>query len=117
MSVSIEVVLWPKRDSDKVVRAGYVKIGGMAQINISVMETNGRYWISYPSYKKADGTWQETAGPLNKEARDFILDCVISEMNKSGSGGSSSKPAAPKKEETKSDPAQREETGSMETPW
>ena len=116
MSVKVEVKLWPKREGGIGERQGFVKIDGFVQININVMKNDrGGYWISYPSYKKADGTWQETAGPVNKEARDFILDSVMKYMQSEGSADAQPKTAPV--EQTKTAEATRRDPGSMEVPF
>lgn len=117
MSVNIEVKLWPKRDQPVGERSGFVKIADAIQINIIVMKTNGRYWVKYPSYKKSDGTWQETAGPVGKEVRDAINEAVTKYIENESS--SSSEPQAkPKTETVKSGEApKRDDPGSIEAPW
>lgn len=113
MSVSIEVKLWPKNDRAPGERTGFIKVGGTVQINIVVMKTDGRYWIKYPSFKKADGTWQETAGPVSKEAREAIIEAVNKYIEAEGSSEPKQKTETVKSGEA----VKREDPGSIEAPW
>lgn len=97
MALTVKVHLWDKRPTDKYVAAGYVVVNDAIQINITLWGDDSRgYFISYPGYKKQDGKWQETAGPVNKEIREAILDAV--QRAKTQTGKAESKPA-PKKTE------------------
>ena len=78
--MKINVRMWPKRASDKHSGSGFVVIADAIQLNFTIWGDSSKgYFISYPGYKKTDGKWQETAGPINKEVRDSISDAILKE--------------------------------------
>ena len=87
--MDIQVTLWENSASGNVLAKGFVRIGGFVQINIAVLNGRNGPFVSYPSYKKQDGSYQETAGPAHKEAREAITAAVIQAYSK----GSSSTPS------------------------
>lgn len=87
--MDIQVTLWDNSASGNVLAKGFVRIGGFVQINIAVLNGRNGPFVSYPSYKKQDGNYQETAGPAHKEAREAITAAVIQAYSK----GSNSTPS------------------------
>ena len=87
--MDIQVTLWENSASGNVLAKGFVRIGGFVQINIAVLNGRNGPFVSYPSYKKQDGSYQETAGPAHKEAREAITAAVIQAYSK----GSNSTPS------------------------
>lgn len=81
--MDIQVTLWENSASGNVLAKGFVRIGGFVQINIAVLNGRNGPFVSYPSYKKQDGSYQETAGPAHKEAREAITAAVIQAYNNS----------------------------------
>ena len=78
--MKINVRMWPKRASDKHSGSGFVVIADAVQLNFTIWGDSSKgYFVSYPGYKKTDGKWQETAGPINKEARDSISEAILKE--------------------------------------
>lgn len=81
--MDIQVTLWENSASGNALAKGFVKIGGFVQINIVVYNGRNGLFIGFPSYKKQDGTYQETAGPVSKEAREAITAAVSKVYNNS----------------------------------
>lgn len=81
--MDIQVTLWENSTSGNILAKGFVRIGGFVQINIAVLNGRNGPFVSYPSYKKQDGSYQETAGPAHKEAREAITAAVIQAYNNS----------------------------------
>ena len=78
--MKINVRMWPKRDTDKHSGSGFVVVADAIQLNFTIWGDSSKgYFVSYPGYKKADGKWQETAGPINREARDTISEAILKE--------------------------------------
>lgn len=80
--MDIQVTLWENSSNGSTLARGFVKIGGFVQINISIYSGRNGPFIAFPSYKKQDGTWQETAGPVSKESREAITAAVLNAYNK-----------------------------------
>lgn len=83
--MDIQVTLWENSANGSVLAKGFVKLGGFVQINITLFSGRSGPFISFPSYKKQDGTWQETAGPVSKEFREAITAAVVEAYNRSSS--------------------------------
>ena len=74
--------------------------------------TNG-YFVSMPSRKRPDGTYQDIAHPINNEMRRMIEDAVLGEYEKERTAGASLQGAAepaPEAEPAAEEPLE-EETG------
>jgi hypothetical protein len=80
--MNIQVTLWENSSNGSTLARGFVKIEGFVQINISIYSGRNGPFVAFPSYKKQDGTWQETAGPVSKESREAITAAVLSAYNK-----------------------------------
>lgn len=81
--MNIQVTLWENSSNGSTLARGFVKIEGFVQINISIYSGRNGPFVAFPSYKKQDGTWQETAGPVSKESREAITAAVLNAYNKS----------------------------------
>ena len=64
--MDMQVTLWDNSSSGSTLARGFVKFGGFVQINISIYSGRNGPFVLFPSYKKQDGTYQETAGPVSK---------------------------------------------------
>ena len=84
--MDIQVTLWENSSNGSTLARGFVKIGGFVQINISIYSGRNGPFVAFPSYKKQDGTWQETAGPVSKESREAITAAVLNAYNRTSSG-------------------------------
>jgi DNA-binding cell septation regulator SpoVG len=70
---------------------GAVQFNDFLWIDIKVMKTDGRLWISWPSYKKSDGTYQHQVKFLNgdqdasliakKAIEEYIISDFVSSFN------------------------------------
>jgi stage V sporulation protein G len=47
-----------------------------------VINGNNRLFVTMPSKKRRDGTYRDTAHPLNNETRQMIESIVLAEYNK-----------------------------------
>jgi stage V sporulation protein G len=60
---------------------------------LKVISGSQGYFVSMPSRKRKDGTYQDIAHPVNndmrKEIEDSVLDAFETELNKAGAGGES----------------------------
>jgi len=58
------------------------------------------YFVSMPSRKRPDGTYQDIAHPINNDMRkkieERVLDVYEAELNKAGTAGAEGKPAEAK---------------------
>ena len=124
--MDIQVILWENSASGNALAKGFVKIGGFVQINIVVYNGRNGLFIGFPSYKKQDGTYQETAGPVSKEAREAITAAVIQAYSK-GSNSTPSynvqEPPAPQykgqaaKPKAESEGHEKGSKNELGTPW
>lgn len=126
--MDIQVTLWENSAYGNALAKGFVKIGGFVQINIVVYNGRNGLFIGFPSYKKQDGTYQETAGPVSKEAREAITAAVSKAYNNSSNSTPSynvQEPPAPQYKGQAAKPkaesgGEGEEKGSEDkfgTPW
>lgn len=100
--MKINVRMWPKRASDKHSGSGFVVIADAVQLNFTIWGDSSKgYFVSYPGYKKTDGKWQETAGPINKEARDSISEAILKEAGLIGGSKPKAEPTGGSPEEKK----------------
>ncbi|MCU0609632.1 MAG: septation regulator SpoVG [Chitinispirillaceae bacterium] len=70
---------------------------------LKVISGSQGYFVSMPSRKRKDGTFQDLAHPINNELRkkieDKVLDAFEQELNRQALGESSGAPAGAKTEE------------------
>jgi stage V sporulation protein G len=83
---------------------------------LKVINGSQGYFVSMPSRKRKDGSYQDVAHPINNEMRkkieDRVLDAFENELNKAGTGPAAAKVTAPIVEEEDFD--LEEETGKAE---
>ena len=77
-----------KVDFGKVKARGNIIIHDKVRINISVIEGKSGPFVSYPSYKKQDGTWENYVAPVSRDVSDLINQAVVEDyqMLISGTG-------------------------------
>lgn len=77
-----------KADFGKVKARGNIVIHDKLRINISVIEGKSGPFVSYPSYKKQDGTWENYVAPVSRDVSDLINQAVVEDyqMLISGTG-------------------------------
>ncbi len=70
---------------------------------LKVINGSQGYFVSMPSRKRKDGSYQDVAHPINNEMRkkieDKVLDAFENELNKSGTAGPVAKAPSPVEEE------------------
>ena len=57
--------------------------------DLKIINGNNGLFVAMPSKKRKDGTYQDTAHPLNRETRSMIEDKVLGEYNRIKDLGSS----------------------------
>jgi stage V sporulation protein G len=75
-----EVKVYPVSDNEKL--KGYATIifdNCFVVRDLKIIDGNSGLFIAMPSKKKKDGTYRDTAHPLNNETRDRIENAVLSE--------------------------------------
>lgn len=77
-----------KVDFGKIKARGNIVIHDKVRINISVIEGKSGPFVSYPSYKKQDGTWESYVAPVSRDVSDLINQAVAEDyqMLISGTG-------------------------------
>ncbi len=78
-----EVKVYPVSDNEKL--KGYATIifdNCFVVRDLKVIEGNSGLFVAMPSKKKKDGTYRDTAHPLNTETRDRIEGAVLSEYER-----------------------------------
>jgi stage V sporulation protein G len=50
--------------------------------DLKIIDGNNGLFVAMPSKKKKDGTYRDTAHPLNNETRDRIENAVLSEYER-----------------------------------
>jgi stage V sporulation protein G len=50
--------------------------------DLKIIDGNNGLFVAMPSKKKKDGTYRDTAHPLNNETRDKIENSVLSEYER-----------------------------------
>jgi stage V sporulation protein G len=70
---------------------------------LKVINGSQGYFVSMPSRKRKDGSYQDVAHPINNEMRkkieDKVLDAFENELNKSGAAQTVTKAPSPAEEE------------------
>jgi stage V sporulation protein G len=83
-----EVKVFPVSDNEKL--KGYATIildDCFVVRDLKVIQGNNGLFIAMPSKKTKDGTYRDTAHPLNNETRRMIEDAVIGEYERGLAGG------------------------------
>ena len=86
---------------------------------LKVINGNNGYFVSMPSRKRPDGTYQDIAHPINNEMRDKLESVVLSEyekaLNEETSLQSLSETAPKEEEEEEQEPEETSEESTDET--
>ncbi len=75
-----EVKVYPVSDNEKL--KGYATIifdNCFVVRDLKIIDGNNGLFVAMPSKKKKDGTYRDTAHPLNTETRDMIENSVLAE--------------------------------------
>lgn len=75
-----EVKVYPVSDNEKL--KGYATIifdNCFVVRDLKIIDGNNGLFVAMPSKKKKDGTYRDTAHPLNTETRDMIESAVLAE--------------------------------------
>ncbi|NNF83586.1 MAG: septation regulator SpoVG [Deltaproteobacteria bacterium] len=78
-----EVKVYPVADDEKL--KGYATIvfdGCFVVRDLKVINGNSGLFVAMPSKKKKDGTYRDTAHPLNNETRQMIEEAVLGEYER-----------------------------------
>jgi stage V sporulation protein G len=78
-----EVKVYPVSDNEKL--KGYATIifdSCFVVRDLKIIDGNSGLFVAMPSKKKKDGTYRDTAHPLNNETRDRIENAVLSEYER-----------------------------------
>lgn len=78
-----EVKVYPVSDDEKL--KGYATIvfdGCFVVRDLKVINGNSGLFVAMPSKKKKDGTYRDTAHPLNNETRQMIEEAVLGEYER-----------------------------------
>lgn len=78
-----EVKVYPVTDDEKL--KGYATIvfdGCFVVRDLKVINGNSGLFVAMPSKKKKDGTYRDTAHPLNNETRQMIEEAVLGEYER-----------------------------------
>jgi stage V sporulation protein G len=78
-----EVKVYPVTDDEKL--KGYATIvfdGCFVVRDLKIINGNSGLFVAMPSKKKKDGTYRDTAHPLNNETRQMIEGAVLGEYER-----------------------------------
>ncbi|KRT74432.1 MAG: septation protein stage V sporulation protein G [Deltaproteobacteria bacterium CSP1-8] len=78
-----EVKVYPVTDDEKL--KGYATIvfdGCFVVRDLKIINGNSGLFVAMPSKKKKDGTYRDTAHPLNNETRQMIEEAVLGEYER-----------------------------------
>lgn len=64
--------------------------------DLKIIEGTKGLFVAMPSKKRKDGSFKDTAHPLNNETRDLIETKVLAEYEKTTKEGNTSKPSSRK---------------------
>src|SRR3989304_2449469 len=82
-----EVKVYPVTDDEKL--KGYATIvfdGCFVVRDLKIINGNSGLFVAMPSKKKKDGTYRDTAHPLNNETRQMIEEAVLGGRLTGGQG-------------------------------
>jgi stage V sporulation protein G len=78
-----EVKVFPVRDNDKLkAYASIVFDGSFVIRDLRVISGTTGLFVAMPSRKRKDGTFRDTAHPLNMETRNLIEKTILSSYKK-----------------------------------
>ena len=78
-----EVKVYPVTEDEKL--KGYATIvfdGCFVVRDLKIINGNSGLFVAMPSKKKKDGTYRDTAHPLNNETRQMIEEAVLGEYER-----------------------------------
>lgn len=91
-----EVRIYPTEGPGKL--RGYANItidNAYAVHGLRVLEGENGFWVSMPATRNKQGEFRDTFHPITKEAREVLMDAVLSKYNEVAQKGS-----GPQEEET-----------------
>ena len=75
-----EVRVHPVNDNDKLKAFASIALDDAFMIrDLRIISGNNGLFVAMPSKKKKDGTYRDTAHPLNPETRKMIEETVLNE--------------------------------------
>lgn len=87
-----EVRIYPTEGPGKL--RGYANItidNAYAVHGLRVLEGESGFWVSMPATRNKQGEFRDTFHPITKEAREVLMDAVLSKYNEVAKSGSESK--------------------------
>lgn len=78
-----EVKVFPVNDDEKLKAYATIVFDGCFVVrDLKIINGNSGLFVAMPSKKKKDGTYRDTAHPLNNETRRLIEDAVLGEYER-----------------------------------
>jgi stage V sporulation protein G len=78
-----EVKVYPVSDNEKLKAYATIIFDNCFVVrDLKVIDGNSGLFVAMPSKKKKDGTYRDTAHPLNNETRDLIEGAVLAEYER-----------------------------------
>ena len=83
MSVTVtEVQIHPAKETDKVLAYASIVLDGCFVVrDLKVIDGGDRYFVAMPSKKMKDGSYRDTAHPINTQTRLMVERKVLSAFN------------------------------------
>lgn len=84
--MDIQVTYFPPREGDKGLGSGYVT-SGVLKTRFNVLKSNktaNGIFVTLPSKKKEDGTYEDIVSVPNREARQELDDAILQKMANAG---------------------------------
>lgn len=80
-----EVKVYPVTDDEKLKAYATIVFDGCFVVrDLKIINGNSGLFVAMPSKKKKDGTYRDTAHPLNSETRRMIEDAILVEYERVG---------------------------------
>jgi len=78
-----EVKVFPVNDDEKLKAYATIVFDDCFVVrDLKIIHGNNGLFVAMPSKKKKDGTYRDTAHPLNNETRRMIEDAVLGEFER-----------------------------------
>ncbi|MBI5418695.1 MAG: septation regulator SpoVG [Deltaproteobacteria bacterium] len=78
-----EVKVYPVSDNEKLKAYATIIFDNCFVVrDLKIIDGNSGLFVAMPSKKKKDGTYRDTAHPLNNETRDMIETAVLAEYER-----------------------------------
>lgn len=78
-----EVKVFPVNDDEKLKAYATIVFDGCFVVrDLKIIHGNSGLFVAMPSKKKKDGTYRDTAHPLNNETRRMIEESVLGEYER-----------------------------------